>query len=374
MLNVSFLKNIGNFALDVSFVVDSGILVLFGPSGSGKSLTLRIISGLIKPDKGFIKLNNASFFDSANGIDLPINKRGVGYVLQDYALFPHMTVFENIAYGIKKGSKTEANKNIAEFQKFLRLEGTEGLYPHQLSGGQKQRVAIARAIASEPAVLLLDEPLAALDYPVRSKIRNDLIAIHKRFRIPTIVVTHDIEEAFVLGDRIAVIEEGRIEQIGSRDEVFYKPATRKVARLLAVKNIFDAVVKKVSSKGLAATVESDGFSITVNSRDNLKSGDNIEFCIRPEDIKIQKAKGARLKVKGSKENIVSAKVFDIQEKGLVHTIFAGISDDDYLFQINLPNAAYRRLSLKKGKKIKLSLPKELVWVIPCRLADKQTFI
>ena len=179
---------------------------------------------------------------------MPINKRGVGYVLQDYALFPHMTVFENIAYGIKKGSKTEANKNIAEFQKFLRLEGTEGLYPHQLSGGQKQRVAIARAIASEPAVLLLDEPLAALDYPVRSKIRNDLIAIHKRFRIPTIVVTHDIEEAFVLGDRIAVIEEGRIEQIGSRDEVFYKPATRKVARLLAVKNIFDAVVKRSLQK------------------------------------------------------------------------------------------------------------------------------
>ncbi|MBI5180869.1 MAG: ABC transporter ATP-binding protein [Nitrospirae bacterium] len=366
MLNVSFLKNIGNFALDVSFVVDSEILVLFGPSGSGKSLTLRIISGLIKPDKGFIKLNNASFFDSANGINLPINKRGVGYVLQDYALFPHMTVFENITYGSRKGSRTDINKKAAELQKFLRLEGTEGFYPHQLSGGQKQRVAIARAIASEPAVLLLDEPLAALDYPVRSKIRNDLIAIHKRFRMPTIVVTHDIEEAFVLGDRIAVIEEGRIEQIGSRDEVFYKPATRKVARLLAVKNIFDGVVKKVSSKGLSATVESDGFSITVNSKDNLKAGGNIEFCIRPEDIKIIRAEGEGLKAKGKmgdKENIISAKVFDIQEKGLAHTIFAGISDDDYLFQINLPNSTYRKLSLKKGEKMKLSLPRELVWVI-----------
>lgn len=371
MLNVSFLKNIGNFTLDVSFVVDSEILVLFGPSGSGKSLTLRIISGLIKPDKGFIKLNDASFFDSANGIDLPINKRGVGYVLQDYALFPHMTVFENIAYGIKKVGKTEANKNIAGLQKFLRLEGTEGLYPHQLSGGQKQRVAIARAIASEPAVLLLDEPLAALDYPVRSKIRNDLIAIHKRFRMPTIVVTHDIEEAFVLGDRIAVIEDGRIEQIGSRDEVFYKPATRKVARLLAVKNIFDGVVKKVSSKGLTARIESDGFSLTVNSKNSFKVGDNIEFCIRPEDVKIAKAKGTRLKARGerqktkdNKENIISAKVFDIQEKGLTHTVFAGISDDDYTFQINLPNSIYRNLKLKNGERIRLNLPRELVWVIP----------
>ncbi len=363
MLNVSFSKNIGNFLLDVSFKVDSEILVLFGPSGSGKSLTLRIISGLVKPDKGCIKLNNASFFDSANGANLPINKRGVGYVLQDYALFPHMTVFENIAYGIKKGSKQEANKNIAELQKFLRLEGTDGLYPHQLSGGQKQRVAIARAIASKPAVLLLDEPLAALDYPVRSKIRNDLIAIHKRYRIPTIVVTHDIEEAFVLGEKIAVIEEGRIEQIGSRDAVFYKPATRKVARLLAVKNIFDGVVRKVSSKDLTANIESDGFSITVNSKDNFKIGDNIEFCIRPEDIKIEKAKGERQRAKDNKENIISARVFDIQEKGPTHTVFAGISDDDYTFQINLTNSPYRNLKLKKDKKIKISLPRELVWVI-----------
>lgn len=363
MLDVSILKGLGNFILDISIKVDNEILVLFGPSGSGKSLALKNISGIVKPDKGYIKLNNAAFFDSANKIDVPIYKRGIGYVLQDYALFPHMTVFENIVYGIKKGGKAEANKNIAELQKFLRLEGTEGLYPHQLSGGQKQRVAIARAIASDPAILLLDEPLAALDSPVRSKIRNDLIAIHKRFKIPTIVVTHDIEEAFVLGDRIAVIEDGRIEQIGSRDEVFYKPKTRKVARLLAVKNIFDGVVKKISSKGLFASIESDGFSITVNSKDGLKPGDNIEFCIRPEDIKIQKAEGARLKAKGSKENIISAKVFDIQEKGPAHTIFAGISDDDYIFQINLPNAAYRKLSIKKGKKIKLSLPKELVWII-----------
>ena len=369
MIDLSISKRLGNFKLNISFITRDELLVLFGPSGSGKTLTLQAIAGFLKPDSGYIRIEDITYFDSEMGIDLPINKRGVGYVLQEYALFPHLTVYENIAFGIHKKPTEKIKGRVEEMLGLLRIDDIKDLYPNEISGGQKQRVAIARALAVEPSILLLDEPLAALDYPVRSKLRTDLLSIHKRYTIPTIFVTHDVEEAFILGGRIAVLNEGGIEQIGTKEEVFYRPRTRKVAKFLAVKNIFDGTVVEVSPKDTSMKVESEGFSLSLDSKVGISIGDRIEFCIRPEDIKVlREDKPIRDDLQ---ENIITGIILKILEKGPSHTIFIGLpvcspgrKDTDYTFEINIPNSSYRSLGLKEGQRIRISIRRDSVWVIP----------
>lgn len=362
MIDLSIVKKLSGFKLDISFTTEGELLVLFGPSGSGKTLTLQAIAGFLKPDSGHIRIRGITYFDSEKGMNLPINKRGIGYVLQEYALFPHLTAYENIAFGLSQRPAGKIREKVGEMLELLRIDNIKDLYPREISGGQKQRVAIARALAIEPSVLLLDEPLAALDYPVRSKLRTDLLSIHKRYMIPTIFVTHDVEEAFILGDRIAVLNEGRVEQIGTKDEVFYRPRTRKVAKFLAVKNIFDGVVVEVSPSDKSMKVESEGFPLSTNYRENLVVGDRVEFCIRPEDIKVlREDKPVRDYLR---ENIITGTIIKILEKGPSHTIFVGLKDKEYTFEISMPNSSYRNLGLKEGQRIRISIRRESVWVIP----------
>ena len=165
MLELSFKKSVGTFHLDLSLQVENELMVLFGPSGSGKSLTLQCISGLMTPDSGCMRMNGKSYFDSEESVSLPLNKRQIGYVFQDYALFPHMTVYGNVSYGISGEPKQIIKEKISELLSILRLEGLENRYPSELSGGQRQRVAIARALIVNPSLFLLDEPFAALGPP-----------------------------------------------------------------------------------------------------------------------------------------------------------------------------------------------------------------
>ena len=212
MLEVQIEKKLPHFLMDVNLTVEDEIFVLFGPSGSGKTTILNAIAGLDHPDSGRIILNGQRFFYE-NEKPLPTQQRNIGYLFQDYALFPHMTVEKNIAYGVKKMDAVEAGKRIEQLVSTLGINHLQSKYPHQISGGEKQRVALARALATKPSLLLLDEPLSALDSKTRLECQDELVRLHEIWKIPFIIVTHDMQEAEKLGDKIIFLEHGSITKI-----------------------------------------------------------------------------------------------------------------------------------------------------------------
>jgi sulfate transport system ATP-binding protein len=236
-------KTFGNYTAleDVALHVPSGQLVaLLGPSGSGKTTLLRIIAGLEQADAGSGQIH----FNGEDVTDMPPGKRGVGFVFQQYALFRHMTVFDNIAFGLRvrhprlRPSKTEIAERVQKLVKLVQLEGLERRFASQLSGGQRQRVALARALAVEPKVLLLDEPFGALDAKVRKELRRWLRQLHEEVHLTTVFVTHDQEEALEIADQVVIMNNARIEQVGAPAEVYDRPATPFVHRFLGSVNVF----------------------------------------------------------------------------------------------------------------------------------------
>jgi len=219
-LSATLQKKVNGFSLDIDLRVDNEIAVIFGPSGSGKSMTLQLISGLMQPDAGTISFDGSIFFDSGRGINLPARQRNIGYVFQDLALFPHLSVQDNILFGAKGLDKALKKKRLYDIVSIFHLDGLEDKFPAEISGGQKQRVALARALIRGPAVLLLDEPFSSLDTELRFTMRNFLRDIRKEFQVPIILVTHDIFEAYSLADNVIVYSNGSVVQIGKPQEVF----------------------------------------------------------------------------------------------------------------------------------------------------------
>lgn len=213
------------FRLDVDFTAPSGVTILFGPSGSGKTTCLRAVAGILTPDEGRISLDERLYFDSASGINLPIQQRRVGFVFQDYVLFPHLTAEQNVAYGIRAAgnsgsqSKTAKRERARELLALFGIEYAAGQYPRELSGGESQRVALARALASDPAIVLLDEPLSAIDAKTRARLLVEIKATQQRTGIPFLYVTHNVAEVIEIGDQVIVLNEGQVIQQGSPLEV-----------------------------------------------------------------------------------------------------------------------------------------------------------
>lgn len=203
-------KNANEFLLDIEFSVSGGIAILVGASGSGKTTTLRLIAGILTPDEGFIKADSDVYFDSDRRINLPIQKRRVGYVFQDYALFPHLSAAENIIYGVKNGDRKIKTGIAREFLGLFHIEHLGERLPRQMSGGEQQRVALARALASAPKILLLDEPLSAVDVEIRAKLLDEIEAAHRRTNIPFIYVTHNESEAARLGNQRIRLQNGSV--------------------------------------------------------------------------------------------------------------------------------------------------------------------
>ena len=242
-LQASIHKRLQRFTLDINFESDSESLGLLGGSGSGKSMTLRCIAGLETPTEGRIVLNGRVLFDSWAGINLPTNRRRIGFVFQNYALFPQMTVAQNIAFGLRYNqsnrvilSKAERSQRVKEKIALAHLQGLEDCYPHQLSGGQQQRVALARALAIEPIALLLDEPFSALDTHLRSKIGKQLVEVLRQYHGVTLFVTHDLDEAYRVCQNLLVISEGEAIVCGSKVDIFERPKALETARLTGCKN------------------------------------------------------------------------------------------------------------------------------------------
>lgn len=237
-LDVAIKKTLGNFKLDVAFQTAPGVLGLLGASGCGKSKTLQCITGIERPDEGHVRLGDRIFFDSGRHINVSVQERRVGYLFQHYALFPNMTVKENIACGIRKTTAKEMrNVLLRSMIERMRLEGLENQRPAQLSGGQQQRVALARMLVNEPDILLLDEPLSALDSYLKEQVITELKTLLQQFQKHVIIVTHSRDEAYQLCDSIAVLDKGRLEVIGKTADVFAQPQTRAAAILTGCKNI-----------------------------------------------------------------------------------------------------------------------------------------
>jgi ABC-type Fe3+/spermidine/putrescine transport system ATPase subunit len=264
---------------NISFDVGEGeVLVLLGASGSGKTTILRIIAGLEMPYTGKVILHGKDV------TELPARERGVGVIFQSYALFPKMTVEKNIGYGlrIRKRKRKEIKETVNELLSLVQLEEHRKKYPSQLSGGQQQRVAIARTLAYKPEVLLFDEPFGALDTQTRVHLRREIRALLKKVNVPSIFITHDQEEALELGDRVAVLNVGHIEQIGTPFEIYNHPATEYVATFLGAANVLDAVVRQdfieVGSAQIPATLDKAKF----------KPGDCVKIVFRPEDVSLHR--------------------------------------------------------------------------------------
>lgn len=260
-------------------------LTLLGPSGCGKTTTLRMIAGFEEPTSGHILLNGEDVSHNAP------YERDVNTVFQSYALFPHMNIFDNIAFGlkIKKISKEDIKKKVKEALKLVRLEGYENRMPNEISGGQKQRVAIARAIVNNPKVLLLDEPLGALDLKLRKEMQIELKHLQQKLGITFIYVTHDQEEALILSDRIAVMDNGQIEQIGTPDEIYERPKTKFVASFIGETNLFDATVSDISQNEIKLILETNDEIIIKDSSmkiDSLTKGLKVSIAIRPEKMRL----------------------------------------------------------------------------------------
>ena len=270
---------------DVSLDVAPGeFLSLLGPSGCGKSTVLRMVAGLVHPDAGQILLMGQDI------TALPVHRRNLGLVFQSYALFPHMTVFDNVAFGPRRRGvgESEVRPRVARMLELVRLESLGGRYPRELSGGQQQRVALARALATEPGVLLLDEPLSNLDALLREEMRVELKRLQERLGTTMIFVTHDQAEALILSDRVAVMQGGRVEQVGRPEDVYRRPATPFVARFLGRANFLHGAVAGTDAGRLVIALDG-GLSIAAAAQPAPAPGQRVALAIRQENIRIAPA-------------------------------------------------------------------------------------
>lgn len=269
---------------DVSLDIYPGeFLTLLGPSGCGKTTILRLVAGLESCEAGDILINGKRINN------VPPNKRDVNTVFQSYALFPHMTVFNNIAFGLslKKIPKKEIREQVMSILELVKLDGLENRNIQQLSGGQQQRVAIARALVNKPLILLLDEPLSALDYKLRRTMQIELKHLHRKLGITFVFVTHDQEEALTMSDRVVVMNNGKIEQSGTPKEIYENPSNMFVAKFVGEINVFDGRV--IGTKGSRMAVTAEGMTFECPNSKNFTSNQNVKMLLRPEDIKVSRA-------------------------------------------------------------------------------------
>lgn len=278
------------------------VLALVGPSGGGKSTILRAIAGLTRITRGHISCNAKLWYDTASGVDVVTRERRVGYVFQSYALFPHLSALENVAEGVGAGSRKDRRKRAGELLELVRLAGLEERRPFELSGGQQQRVALARALANHPKVLLLDEPLSALDLKLRQKMRIELKNLQRETGITFVFVTHDQEEALTMSDRIAVMNDGSILQVGTPIDIYEHPTHRFIADFIGETNLLGAEV--VGHEGGESRVRlASGAERTANAPADSATAGAVTVTIRPERVVIAEHEDNTALV-GRVENIV----------------------------------------------------------------------
>ena len=373
-LTVEIRRDLPGFTLDIAFSVPHGLTVLFGPSGSGKSLTLQSIAGLFSLASGKIVLDDMVWHDSAAGVQLPPQRRHVGYVPQNYALFPHLSVEQNIAFGLKTRGRL-ARQRVGELIDLMQLDGLEHQRPAQLSGGQQQRVALARALAADSRLLLLDEPFSSLDAAVRETLREEMRAFHERVHVPIVLVTHDAIEARTLADTVVVIQQGRVLQVGTSDAVFRSPRTRAVAALVGMHTcwtgkVIDIVTAQHDSTNAsqAVALEVEGLSLYANIPATMPvhPGQTLEFGMRTDELRIfENGAAGRILEKTSESTMMVACAPGIvirnQDRGMFHSITIRLETGQVL---DMPMIAreLHDLHIGVGSPVTLGIPAEAVHV------------
>ena len=270
------------FSLDIEFSAANGITVLFGPSGAGKTLTLDSIAGFVRPDEGRILVDDDILFDGSTGIFCAPQARHCGYVFQNYALFPHMSLRKNLEFALDRAPRLERHRKVAEMLERFHLAEVSGRRPHELSGGQKQRCSIARALIGSPRLLLLDEPARGLDAPLRAELYSVLRQVRQDFGIPILLVTHDFEECLELGDEMLVFRQGRVVQSGPPRKILEQPLNVDVARLLGLYNLLPAEIRGLDPGRNISRVRYQDFELIGPYFPGRLIGDQVWLCIRPD--------------------------------------------------------------------------------------------
>ena len=329
------------------------VMILFGPSGSGKTTILRCLAGLERPDTGSISFNGSIWFNAATHVHVPPQARGLGYMAQDYALFPNYTVAGNIAYGLTALSAKEKNARVEEVLQLLQIASLSQQRPDQLSGGQQQRVALARAIARRPQLLLLDEPLTALDAPTRVKLCKDLRMLLTQLAIPSVIVTHDWTEALALGDDMAVIGDGHVLQTGTPVEVFSRPINAEVARVVGVETIVQGTVQGMQDE--LATVRVGTVDLTAMAPPNPET--QVFVCIRAEDVTLELIGSSDTSARNHLKGVVQA----ITHLGALVRVTI---DCGFLLTALVTRSALSELRLVVGSEIRAAFKAGAVHLIP----------
>lgn len=371
-LSVHALRQLPGFTLNMSFRVPAGLTVLFGPSGSGKSLTLQSIAGLFPLNRAHIKLGNFVLENSEIGVFLPAQKRRVGYVPQNYALFPHLTVAQNIAFGLKasRTNRHAAENRVTELISLMRLDGLENLRPAQISGGQQQRVALARALATDPQLLLLDEPFSSLDVPVRESLREELLDFHSRVGVPIVLVTHDPEEARMLADSVVVVQGGQVLQVGTQDSVFRSPLTPQVAALVGMRPCWSGEVVALLQGELdgssEAIIQVADLQLRARVPASVSWGQEIQVGIRSDELRIYAGNITRqpqtVLVEGTRGSVLAAGVVvRNQPRGMFSNVTVRLNSG-LLLEIPILTWEHRQLGIAVGREVTVKISGDAVHV------------
>jgi molybdate transport system ATP-binding protein len=337
---------LAQFTLDVMFEAEPGVTVLFGTSGAGKTTVLNCLAGIAKPTAGEIKLGDQVLFSDAASTNVPVHRRNIGYLLQGLALFPHMTVSQNVAYGL--ADRTDAARSVPEILERFRVAHLASRLPREISGGERQRVALARALVRQPRLLLLDEPMSALDAPTKQHIMDDLHDWNQGARIPIIYVTHDRAEVFSLAERVLAIEQGKIVADGTPASVLYAPRTAAMAQLAGFENIFDGEVIETHAELGITTCRINSSELKLDCPLTSERGERIKIGVRAGDILLSKQQidgiSARNRLPGK-----LAALRDGPEFVGAHVNCSGV-----VFIAHLTRGAVRELALQ---------PNQPVWLI-----------
>jgi molybdate transport system ATP-binding protein len=358
VLEVRLHKQLPSVTLDVAFEISSETLVLFGPSGAGKSLTLKMIAGIVAPDSGRIRVSERVLLDTAAGTSIPPQRRRVGLVPQHYALFPHMTALQNVMFPLRKGrgwSRAQAEQRALDLLRSFGMQERAPARPAELSGGQQQRVALARALATEPELLLLDEPFAALDAPIRLELRDELRAVRQQLDIPMVFVTHDMEEAATLADRLAVMIDGRIRQIDATRAILDHPADRDVAGLVQARNIIAGRVVRHGADLAVATQAGTMLAATLKH----PPGAAVYAIVRPEAIRVVRADKPLDPLRF--DNLLTGTIAEIVDHGTRSVLHVLVNDARV--EVSLSPVATVRRQIRAGAQVQLSIPPANVHVV-----------
>ena len=361
----------GDFTLDAAWGSDRPIVALVGPSGSGKTVTLQCIAGLISPDAGRIVSAARVLFDSGSRVHLSPQARKVGYVFQGYALFPHMTLAQNVAYGVRD-KRRHIDRTDVLIER-LGLAAHRSRYPAELSGGQQQRVALARALATDPDVLLLDEPLSALDAPLRRELAGELTHTLREWGKSAILVTHDLAEAYQIADVVVLYEQGRTTNAVAKNDLLWNPSSERVARLIGARNILRAPIAEIKADSIVLDWRAGRLEAARSPSHAIhaRKGDDIAFFVRPEYVRLIR-KNRTVTDALRQTNFFRGDIVGERDEGTTWVLFFRVlrpgqpCQGAYDLEIEIPKLVYERLDISNDRQWDVSIHPGSIQVLPSR--------